>query len=173
MVPSVGRHDDLAVDDRGAGGDVPGVVGDLLEAFGPVVAAAGEDLDGLVGEVDLDAVAVELDLVDPALAGRHLLDRRASAGSMKPGRGALTPIAAGFLRWKAMVQTRRRLNCRAILSLVAIDEVLEMRGHVVQLQVAARCSSCATSSETSSDQRSDVLKATTRIGRLYWPAIRS
>ena len=65
-----GRHDDLAVDDRRAGVDVPGVVGDLPEALGPVVAAPGEDLDGLVGEMDLDAVAVELDLVNPALAGR-------------------------------------------------------------------------------------------------------
>ena len=31
----------------------------------------------------------------------------ASAGSMKPGSGALTPIAAGFLRWKATAHTRR------------------------------------------------------------------
>jgi hypothetical protein len=26
---------------------------------------------------------------------------------MKPGKGALPPIAAGFLRWNAMGQTRR------------------------------------------------------------------
>ena len=76
VVPFCGRDNDLAVDDRGASGDVPGVVGDLLEAVGPVVAPAGEYLDGLVGQMDLDAVAVELDLVDPARAGRHLLDRR-------------------------------------------------------------------------------------------------
>jgi hypothetical protein len=30
----------------------------------------------------------------------------ASAGSMNPGKGSLTPIAAGFLRWKAMVSPR-------------------------------------------------------------------
>jgi hypothetical protein len=88
-------HDDLAVDDGGAGLDVPGVVGDLPEAFGPVVAAAGEDLDRLVGQVDLDAVAVELDFVNPARPGRT---EDARAGSMKPGKGALTPIAAGFRR---------------------------------------------------------------------------
>ena len=70
-----GGHDDLAVDDGGARLDVPSVVGDLLEAVGPVVAAAGENLDRLVGEVDLDPVAVELDFVNPALSGRHLLDR--------------------------------------------------------------------------------------------------
>jgi hypothetical protein len=34
-----GRHHDLAVDDRGACRDVLGVVGDLLEAVGPVMAA--------------------------------------------------------------------------------------------------------------------------------------
>src|SRR5689334_18080509 len=37
--------------------DVPGVVGDLLETLGPVMAAPGEDLDRLVGEVDLYPVA--------------------------------------------------------------------------------------------------------------------
>ena len=61
-----GGHHDLAVDDGGARLDVPGVVGDLLEAVGPVVAAPGEDLDRLVGEMDLDPVAVELDFVNPA-----------------------------------------------------------------------------------------------------------
>jgi hypothetical protein len=40
-------------------------VGDLLEAMRPIVAAAGEDLRSLVGEVDLDPVAVELDFVNP------------------------------------------------------------------------------------------------------------
>jgi hypothetical protein len=50
-------------------------VRNLLEALGPVVAAAGEDLDRLVGQVDLSAVAVELDFANPALSRRHLLDR--------------------------------------------------------------------------------------------------
>ena len=31
---------------------------------------------------------------------------------MKPGNGDLTPRASGFFRWKAIAQTRRRLNCR-------------------------------------------------------------
>jgi hypothetical protein len=68
-------RDDLAVNDRGCGADVPGVGRDLLEAIGPVMAATGEHLDRLVGEVDLDPVAVELDLVDPTLAARCLFDR--------------------------------------------------------------------------------------------------
>jgi hypothetical protein len=45
--------------------------------------------------VDLHPVAVELDLMDPD--GTRSIDD-ASAGSMKPGYVAFTPIAAGFLR---------------------------------------------------------------------------
>jgi hypothetical protein len=55
---------------------VPGVVRDLPETRGPIVAAAGKNLEGLVHQVNLHAVAVEFDLVDPAIAGRHFLDRR-------------------------------------------------------------------------------------------------
>jgi hypothetical protein len=50
--------------------DQVGIIGDLLEPFRPVVAAPGEDLDVLVGDVELDAVAVELDLVEPAVTRR-------------------------------------------------------------------------------------------------------
>jgi hypothetical protein len=53
---------------------VPRIVGDLPEMFGPIVAATGENLDWLVPQVNLDAVAVELDLVDLLIAGWHLLD---------------------------------------------------------------------------------------------------
>jgi hypothetical protein len=35
------------------------------------VAAAGEDLDGLVGQVDLNPVAIELDFVNPARSGPY------------------------------------------------------------------------------------------------------
>ena len=59
---------------------------DLLEAVRPIVAAPGGDLRRLVGQMDLNTVAVELDVED------------ARAGSMKAGKGALTPIAAGLLR---------------------------------------------------------------------------
>ncbi|WP_430641944.1 hypothetical protein [Bradyrhizobium nanningense] len=48
---------------------------DLLEAMRPIVAAPGEDLRRLIGQMDLNTVAVELDFVNPALSGRHLLDR--------------------------------------------------------------------------------------------------
>jgi len=60
---------------RRSSADNPGVVGDLLEAIGPVVTAAGEDLHGFVRQMDLDAVAIELDFMNPSRSGRHLLDR--------------------------------------------------------------------------------------------------
>jgi hypothetical protein len=49
----------------------------------------GENLDGLVHQVNLDAVAVEFDLVDPAIAGRHLLDRCRQRGLDESGEGRL------------------------------------------------------------------------------------
>jgi hypothetical protein len=54
---------------------MPSVIGDLLEALGPIVATPGQYLDAFVGEVDLDPVAVELDLVDPGFAAWDPLDR--------------------------------------------------------------------------------------------------
>jgi hypothetical protein len=55
--------------------------------------------------VDLNPVAVELDLVDPAISPLGTLSsEEASAGSIKPGQLALVPIAAGFLRWIAKAQ---------------------------------------------------------------------
>jgi hypothetical protein len=54
---------------------VPGVTGDFPEAFGPIISAPGKDPHGFVCQMDLDAVAVKLDFVNPAGAARHLLDR--------------------------------------------------------------------------------------------------
>ena len=53
---------------------MPGLVADFLEAIGPVVTSPGENPDRLVGEMNLHPVAVELDLMEPAVAGRHLPD---------------------------------------------------------------------------------------------------
>jgi hypothetical protein len=77
---------------------VPSVGSHLLEAICPIIAAAGVDANLGILQMYLDAVAIELDLVNPARSGRDPFDREAKAGSMKPGKGALTPIAAGFLR---------------------------------------------------------------------------
>jgi hypothetical protein len=59
----------------------------FLKTLGPIVAAAGENLDGLVHQVNLDAVAVEFDLMDPAIAGRHFLDRRRQCRFDESGEG--------------------------------------------------------------------------------------
>jgi hypothetical protein len=84
----------------------------LLEAPGPVVTASRVDLDGFVGEMNRDAVAVELDLVDPPLATRHAVDRRRQRRFDEAGQGRLHAERFRFFRWKATAQTRRRLNCR-------------------------------------------------------------
>ena len=73
---------------------MPGVLGDLPDALCPVMSAAREDRDGFVGEMDLDAVTVELDLVGSSTFSIE----DASAGLTKPGRDALTVIASVFLR---------------------------------------------------------------------------
>ena len=53
---------------------MPRVIGNLAQAIGPAIAAAGKDLDGIVDDVDLGSVSVEFDLVNPALARRHFID---------------------------------------------------------------------------------------------------
>jgi hypothetical protein len=42
---------------------------DLSETITP-----GEHLDGGIPEMDLDPITIELDLMNPAFAGRHLVD---------------------------------------------------------------------------------------------------
>ena len=68
---------------------MPGVIGNLLETLGPVVAAPCEDLDGFVGEMDLHAVAVELDFVNPSLAGWHAVGRGGESRRDEAGQGRL------------------------------------------------------------------------------------
>jgi hypothetical protein len=48
--------------------------------------------------VDLDAIAVELDFVNQRAPDGTLSIEVAKAGSTKPRKGALTPIATGFRR---------------------------------------------------------------------------
>ena len=84
-----GRYDDFAIHHGRVRLDLPGVMGDLLEAMRPIVAAPGEDLRRLVGQMDLNTVAVELDFVNPALSGRHLLDRGGQGRFDEAGEGRL------------------------------------------------------------------------------------
>ena len=53
---------------------MPDVLGNLAKAPGPVVATAGIDFDIVVGDVNLNAIAIELDFVNPPRAFRHTLD---------------------------------------------------------------------------------------------------
>ena len=96
-----GGYHDLAVEDGGADVDQVGVGRDLLEAVGPVVASPGEDLDVLVGDVELNAVAVELDLVKPALAGRDLLGSRCESRLDEAGERGLGADGRWFLTLNA------------------------------------------------------------------------
>jgi hypothetical protein len=70
----------------------------------------GEDVGALVGDVQLDSVAVELGFVDPARAARRLSNRSCKRGLDKSGERALTPIAAGFFRWKATITNSKLQN---------------------------------------------------------------
>jgi hypothetical protein len=75
----------LRVDDRRACIDVPSVRGNLPKAIGPVVAAASVHLDHRVSEMELQAVAIHLDFVNPPLTAGTSATVVANAGSMKPG----------------------------------------------------------------------------------------
>ena len=61
-----GEDDDFAVEGDGVGGQGGDGGGDGGDAVGPVEAAAGEHLDFGTGFAGLHAVAVELELVEPA-----------------------------------------------------------------------------------------------------------
>ena len=46
-----------------------------VKALCPIIATPGEDLDIIIGNVELHAVAVEFDLMQPSLARGYFLDR--------------------------------------------------------------------------------------------------
>jgi hypothetical protein len=71
------------------------------------VAPAGEDLHGSIPEMDLDPVAVEPDLVNPARPGRHLLDRCRQRRFDEIGHPRLDPDHRRFLALERHRQTRR------------------------------------------------------------------
>jgi hypothetical protein len=90
---------------------VPSVVGDLPEAIGPVVTAPRENLHRFVGEVDLHPVAIELDFMDPSLAGRHAVDRGRQGRLDEAGEGRLDAQRFRLFSLEGHRYTRRRLNC--------------------------------------------------------------
>ena len=64
---------------------MPSVISNLAEALGPIVITPCENLYGLGSEVTLDAIAIELDFVEPTAAAGTFSTEVASAGSMNPG----------------------------------------------------------------------------------------
>jgi hypothetical protein len=83
---------------------------------------------------------------------------------------ALARHSSAFRRYRSAFSVVMPYHARRADPFQA-SEIVGGRSRVCRLQ--RRRNSCATSSETSSDQRSAVLKATTRIGLLYWPVSRS
>jgi hypothetical protein len=75
----------VAIDDRGAGVDMPCVVGDFPEPLGPIVAAPGEYGDCRALDMDLHAITIKLYFVKPARAAWHLGDRRRQRWFNEPG----------------------------------------------------------------------------------------
>jgi hypothetical protein len=55
----------------------------------PIVAAPGEDFRRLVGQVDLDTVAIQLDVLNLPITGGHFLDRGCRGRVDEPGPGLL------------------------------------------------------------------------------------
>jgi hypothetical protein len=95
----IGWHHDLAVNDRAAGADMPGLVGDLPESLRPVMSAAGVDLHRFINEMHLDPIAIELDFVNPASAGGHFVDRGCERWLDESGEGCLDADRSRLLLW--------------------------------------------------------------------------
>ncbi len=68
--------DDFAVDQAGGQVERGNRLDQRAELVGPVLAVAGEHADGIALDRHQRAIAVELDLVHPAIAGRHVVDQR-------------------------------------------------------------------------------------------------
>ena len=77
--------DDLTIDESGCRGKFSHRIRDVGKPLGPVEALAGQELDLAAVEPRLDAVAVELDLVNPVAEFRRLVaERRQRRGDEEP-----------------------------------------------------------------------------------------
>jgi hypothetical protein len=74
---------------------MPSIIRDFLEALGPVVATPGEDRDCRVLDMDLHAITVEFDFVQPTLAARCLVDGRCECRFDEAGVGCFGAGRAG------------------------------------------------------------------------------
>ena len=75
-MPSAAGTTDLAVNDRVRRIDQIRVACDLPKTFSPIIAAPGKNLNVIIDDVQLNAIAVEFDFVNPTFAARDTLDLR-------------------------------------------------------------------------------------------------
>lgn len=115
---------------------MPRVARDFPEAVGPVVPAPGEDLHRCVSEVDRHAVAIELDLVDPALAARHFVDGCGERRFNEPRERRFDAGLALAGHRSTKTHWQRQLHI-AVPALVPVYEVLQEKGHVALLDITA------------------------------------
>ena len=104
--------DDLAVEKRRADLQLARLLDDLRELVGPVEARAGIDLRLAAADAEQAAIAIELHLMDPGGAGRHMIHQRrllrlTKLGRLRssPGRGGGPRALSG--RWRGL-----RATCR-------------------------------------------------------------
>jgi hypothetical protein len=89
----VGRDNHLAVEDDAMCHQLAGGRDDVAEAVGPVVTAAGKHAGARVALVQLGAIAVELDFVNPVVAGGRLgMQRRERRFDEAGKRAAANPF---------------------------------------------------------------------------------
>jgi len=62
-----GENDNFAIEGAFADGEIGDGLGDVGHAMRPVNTFAGEELDLVAGLAGLDAIAIELELVDPVV----------------------------------------------------------------------------------------------------------
>jgi hypothetical protein len=106
---------------------MPRIGSDLSEAVGPVVAASSEYFDRGVSQVDLNPVAVKLDLVEPPLPSRYLLyrcrERRFNEAGGKWLSFRSRPVFCAGTPCSHKADRQRQLNV-VISAFVTIDEIL-------------------------------------------------
>jgi hypothetical protein len=133
-----GRNN-LAIDDRGAGADVPGIGGDLFETVGPIVAAPRENLHPVVGKLHLHTIAVELVFMDPARAARSLLDRGCQRRFDEAGERRFAADRRGLLTLErhALDQAYRKRKLDVVIAtFVSLDETFQIKRNVAHLKIA-------------------------------------
>ena len=102
------QHDHLAVDDGSLGRQVLRPEWQIVEAMAPVVAVAGQQGRGTILQVQLDPIAVVLDLVQPLLAGRRAGCEGRQLWRHERQRWPACPLPRGFGGPRVALETAQR-----------------------------------------------------------------